>query len=224
MNISDLIELRVSSRPELGNLYWPKYDRGCWSYMHQYPLGQEFFDALMSHVSDRSIMVQAGGNCGQYVRQYANLFDTVYTFEPDPLNFVCLTLNCPTNVIKTQACVGNNKDFVALTPYRSRGAKSDDAGGIHVGGKGVVPTVIIDELNLPSCGLIQLDVEGYEYFALMGAQKTIEKYHPVIIVEWYGPWAARYNVNQEQFDKFFIDMGYSQVIESDTDQVYIYNP
>ena len=60
MNISDLIELRVSSRPELGNLYWPKYDQGCWSYMHQYPLGQEFFDELMSHVSDRSIMVQAG--------------------------------------------------------------------------------------------------------------------------------------------------------------------
>jgi len=84
--------------------------------------------------------------------------------------------------------------------------------------------VIIDELNLPSCGLIQLDIEGYEYFALLGAQNTIEKYHPVIIVEWYSPWAARYNVNQEQFDKFFIDMGYRQVMASDTDQVYTYSP
>jgi hypothetical protein len=126
-------------------------------------------------------------------------------------------------VIKTQACVGNNKNFVGLNTYRSHGADTADAGGIHVGGKGVVPTVIIDELNLPSCGLIQLDIEGYEYFALLGAQNTIEKYHPVIIVEWYSPWAARYNVNQEQFDKFFIDMGYRQVMASDTDQVYTYS-
>ena len=85
-----------------------------------------------------------------------------------------------------------------------------------------MPTVIIDELDLPSCGLIQLDVEGYEYFALLGARRTIEKYHPVIMVEWCEPWAKRYNVTTEMLDQFFTEIKYSRILDNATDIVYKY--
>lgn len=215
--LEDLVELRQSNFPELGRLWWPRYDQACWSYMHQYRTSPEFFQEVMSHVNSTGVMVQAGGNCGQYVREFARWFGTVYTFEPDPLNFLCLTLNCGNNVIKTQACIGNDKKFVNLN-------HSNDAGAIHVEGQGNVPTVIIDELDLPSCGLIQLDVEGYEYFALLGARRTIEKYHPVIMIEWYAPWAARYKVTTEMLDQFFTDMKYSRILDNATDIVYKYTP
>jgi len=183
--------------------------------MHSFRVTPEFFQEVMSHVDSTGVMVQAGGNCGHYVREFARWFGTVYTFEPDPLNFLCLTLNCGNNVIKTQACIGNDKKFVNLKV-------NNDAGAIHVSGQGNVPTVIIDELDLPSCGLIQLDVEGYEYFALLGARRTIEKYHPVIMVEWCEPWAKRYNVTTEMLDQFFTEIKYSRILDNATDIVYKY--
>jgi FkbM family methyltransferase len=137
--------------------------------------------------------------------------------DPDPLNFLCLTLNCGNNVIKTQACLGNDKNFVGID-------RTHDAGAIHVDGPGNVPTVRIDDMDLPSCDLIQLDIEGYEYFALLGAQHTIEKYHPVIMIEWYEPWAERYGTNKTMLDNFFNKLGYCAIMKQDNDHIYKYTP
>ena len=210
----ELIELRDNSEyPELKDLWWPRYDWKCWNYMHDFCISPEFFAKLMSHVESPGIMVQAGGNCGQYVRQFSQQFDTVYTFEPDPLNFLCLTLNCGNNVIKTQACLGNDKNFVNIN-------RKSDAGAIHVDGPGNVPTVRVDDMDLPGCDLIQLDIEGYEYFALQGAVNTIERYHPVIMVECYEPWAQRYSVDKGMMDSFFKELKYKKVLGTDNDIVY----
>jgi len=65
LRLEDLVELRESSYPELGELWWPKYDQACWGYMHQYRTLPEFFQEVMSHVDSTGVMVQAGGNCGQ---------------------------------------------------------------------------------------------------------------------------------------------------------------
>ena len=216
--LENLVELRDNSQyPELKNLWWPQYDWSMWNYMHKHRITPEFFDELMTHVAGTSIMVQAGGNCGQYVRQFSQRFDTVYTFEPDSTNFLCLTLNCGDNVIKTQACVGNDNKFVSA-------CKGKDSGAIHVDGTGNVPTVRIDDMNLPACDLIQLDIEGYEYFALLGARHTIERYHPLLMLEWFEPWGQRYDVSVEQFEKLLGDLGYRQILINMTDRIYKYQP
>jgi len=216
--LENLVELRDSSRyPELKNLWWPQYDQSMWSYMHKHRIAPEFFDQLMTHVTGTGVVVQAGGNCGQYVRQFSQRFDTVYTFEPDPTNFLCLTLNCGDNVIKTQACVGNERKFVNTS-------KGHDSGAIHVSGPGNLYTVIIDDMDLPACDLIQLDIEGYEYFALLGARRTIERYHPLLMLEWCAPWAKRYGVSFEQFEKLLGDLGYRQILTNMTDCIYKYQP
>ena len=41
----------------------------------------------------------------------------------------------------------------------------------------------IDALGLDQLSLIQLDVEGHELLALQGAQKTIERCAPIIMIE-----------------------------------------
>jgi FkbM family methyltransferase len=216
--LENSIEFRDNSPyDELKNLWWPRYDQGMWNYMHQFRILPEFFDQLMTHVTGNAIVVQAGGNCGQYVRQFSQRFDTVYTFEPDPINFLCLTLNCGANVIKTQACVGNERKFVNLD-------RRHDSGAIHVSGTGNIPTVIIDDLNLPACDLIQLDIEGYELFALQGAQRTIEKYYPLLMIEWYEPWAQRYGTNKTMLDNFLNNVGYSKILSHKSDIVYKYQP
>ena len=75
----DLVEIKEG-------WHWPKDDTGTWKFL------LENFDLpgkISSYVDNKKVMVQAGGNCGMYPKQYSKIFDTVYTFEPDWLNFYC---------------------------------------------------------------------------------------------------------------------------------------
>lgn len=49
--------------------------------------------------------------------------------------------------------------------------------------EGSIKIITIDSLNLPRCDLLHLDVEEFEPNVLQGAEKTIAKYKPVIILE-----------------------------------------
>jgi hypothetical protein len=59
----------------------------------------------------------------------------------------------------------------------------DTTGNQRVSGVGPIPTMRIDDLALPRCDLIYLDVEGEELNALKGAMETIERCKPVIVYE-----------------------------------------
>ena len=41
----------------------------------------------------------------------------------------------------------------------------------------------LDEFNLPRVDLIKIDVEGMELEALEGARRTIERSHPIMLIE-----------------------------------------
>ena len=116
--------------------------------------------AYLRHVTNWDVVVQAGGNCGMYPTLFARLFKTVYTFEPDPLNFYALVQNCQDdNIIKMQAALGDVHTMIEV-----RRASMTNV-GMHtvapaIGAK--IPQLRIDDLKLDACGLFQLDIEGYE--------------------------------------------------------------
>lgn len=170
INMEDQIEIR-------NGWFWPKSDIGCWQYLNTY------FDVpkkCSSFVSDKSVVVQAGGNCGFYVKQYAEIFKHVYTFEPNELNFFCLNKNISMhNVIKFQSCLGADNNLVSLRNRKNVGRHSVDTDS----GYNYIPTLTIDNLGLSKCNLIHLDIEGYELFALHGAINTIERCKPTIVLE-----------------------------------------
>ena len=136
------------------------------------------------------------------------MFQTVYTFEPDPVLFQCLTRNIDyPNVVKIQACLGNERKLV--------GTKNDAApscGGTHIDERnGIIPTIFIDDLNLPRCDLIHLDIEGYEFNALRGGLKTIERCKPIIVLEYFEQWLSRFRTNIEEIESLLRSIGYSHV-------------
>jgi len=184
-------------------------------------------ERLFPWVDRKGVVVQAGGNAGLYVLKYAKEFERVYTFEPDPMNFFSLCANTIAypNVIKLQACVGNEHKLVQIEHA------THDYGGLHIFEKPcatsheqkveptMLPIIKIDNLGLDACDLIQLDLEGYEYYALLGAMETIEKYKPVICIENY--WSEfHYGITIETTEKLLFDRGYVQVDSIDTDRVY----
>lgn len=171
-------------------------------------------------VPKHGVLVQAGGNTGFYVKQYAEIFKTVYTFEPVPDLFRCLNKNVTTdNVIKIQACVGNTHELVDL-----KRNSENEAGSGNVSGPGKIPTFLIDDLALPECDLIHLDVEGYEYNALRGARQTLQRCKPVVVLEHYAPWLARFNTNLDELETFLKSLNYKFRTEVYGDRVYMYDP
>jgi FkbM family methyltransferase len=46
-----------------------------------------------------------------------------------------------------------------------------------------VPVVTIDSLQLDPVGFAKIDVEGFEYDVLLGAQRTLERDRPTLLVE-----------------------------------------
>ena len=207
---------------EVEGWHWPINDgegdiisgNSCWRYMQQHPNTPHL---IANYVPEKRVVIQAGGNCGFYVKQYAQIFQMVYTFEPEPVNFYCLNLNVTEpNVLKFQGCLGEEHQCIGLSKFLP------DVGSTHVGGQGSTPTFLIDDLKVTGCDLIHLDVEGYELKALKGAVETIKEYKPVIALECHDAWAERYNSNIVLIEEFLGSLGYKRVGTELGDRVYTF--
>ncbi|HEX4078387.1 MAG TPA: FkbM family methyltransferase [Rhizomicrobium sp.] len=123
---------------------------------------------------------------------------TVWAFEPNPESFrfcaATVLLNDLKNVRLLNAALGDRPDTKNLIVR--------DCAGLSLGGACqiidvairdgkseieavAVSVVTIDEVvpNTTAVSIIQLDVEGYEEFALVGAARTIEMNRPRLILE-----------------------------------------
>ena len=174
----------------------------------------EHVGIILSKCKGFSVAVQAGGNVGIWPRLFAEKFKTVYTFEPDHLNFRCLCLNAGNeNIIKFQAAIGSKRGLVDLE------RDSWNCGSHHVNGTGPIPTLRIDDLGLEACDLIQLDIEGQESFALEGARETIQRFRPVIVIEEKG-LGEKYGVSPSQADDFLKELCYTATDRFGRDVLY----
>lgn len=212
-------------------IYWPIKDSGgnvsrdfaptgstCYKLMNDFP---DVPNNISKFVKNKGVVLQAGGNAGFYVKKYAEIFNRVYTFEPEPLSFYCLNLNVTNpNVSKFQACLGDTHECVNL--YNACDTPLGH-GGSHVTGPGTTPTLLIDDLNLQICDLIHLDIEGYEKKALLGGIQTIKRCKPVIVLEYYAPWCDRYGTNLNEIENLLFSLEYKYVSEVQGDRVYTPN-
>ena len=147
-------------------------------------------DAVLLLVPGRTAVIQAGGNLGIFPKRLAQEFRTVYTFEPAADLFALLQQNAPEmNIVKFQAALGDARGLIGLSRERRDGKqkhgkiKPSHEGITHIAGSGVVPTLRIDDLALPVCDLIYLDIEGWELHAVRGARDTLARCRPVLVVE-----------------------------------------
>lgn len=204
---SELVYTRAETVAGVGPWSWIYSDTGAWDGPKS-DWEDSHTDAIKLHVDDYRICIQAGGNQGMYPRLLANLFEQVYTFEPDPLNFHCLVQNCQLdNIFKMQAALGAETGMVRVNRHTmfNTGCHTVSTDGVCD-----VPMITIDTLKLPHCGFMQLDLELYEYSALLGAKETITRYKPVIQCE---------NGNDKILD-FLKPFGYEIVGYSRADTIY----
>jgi FkbM family methyltransferase len=197
------LEFRYSKR-HAGQWLWPIKDTAAWRHLNK----KTFFDfpqKVAALSTDKTLIVQAGGNCGIFPKQYSALFDTVITFEPDALHFACLSVNVTeSNVFKFQACLGDSNgscglDFNAGLGLHNWGAKRTVPYGL-------IPQIALDSLNLIP-DVVHLDIEGYEGPALEGMANTIKTHHPLIVLET-NDFGDAYGWPQCRIDNLLASWGY----------------
>jgi len=76
----------------------------------------------------------------------------------------------------------------------------------------IVPVTTIDiewaALGCPHIGVIKIDVEGAELYALEGAQQCLEKEKPFILLEWTSSNIQAYDLKEDELIRFANKSGY----------------
>ena len=197
------------------NLVWPKCDKQTFSVI-SYDWSQHHHKILNYFTPENAnVVLQAGGCCGLYPFLYGQVFKKVITFEPDPLNFYCLSNNCKGNqYIKMNSALSDKSEMKKLTIH------GIDNVGMHSFADGQnkidVLAVTIDSLNLSELSLIQIDVEGHELEVIKGAVKTIKKLKPIIMLE--------ITSNEDETLKFVENLGYKVADVFGFEKNYIFVP
>lgn len=138
----------------------------------------------------RAGAVQAGGNIGIFPSYLAKHFAAVLTFEPDPYSRRMLEQNCfaqgvGSKVMAIGAALGERNAMAELIRTRRDGSPATHSGVHHVqlNPAGGVQVLELDSFDFEAVDLLYLDVEGFELFALKGAERTVARHRPVIAVE-----------------------------------------
>jgi FkbM family methyltransferase len=137
------------------------------------------------------VAVDAGANIGTHtvaMAQFVAPNGTVYAFEPQRIVFQTLAanvaLNSLANVFCLQRALGEAPGVLHVPPLDY--TVPNNFGGVELGGATHgerVEIMRIDDLDLPACHLIKIDVEGMELAVLKGAAETIKRCQPLLYVE-----------------------------------------
>ena len=194
--------------------WWvPKRDKYCWQATRT---EVDDIETFLHYTPKTRTCVQAGGNFGLFAARYARTFDHVHTFEPDELNFGSLELNTQhiPNITRYWSALGAEKGTASLDEIQV------DNLGAHQIKEGDDFTVdTIDSYAFKDVDLIQLDIEGYEQFALFGAEQTILRDKPTIVLELKGI-GKKYGYPDEFTVEWLADRGYKHVKTRHKDLIF----
>jgi len=139
----------------------------------------ELVEAL-KYVRGKKVAVDCGACVGEWTFPLSRHFETVYAFEPHGPNVRVILSRMEKyevkNVVLWQFALGSKKARVSLigTYYRS----------MKVGGRGNDVTMLpLDHFNFETVDLIKTDLEGHDYYSILGGFGIISRTMPVIVFE-----------------------------------------
>jgi FkbM family methyltransferase len=132
--------------------------------------------------SQRRIALDIGANVGLWSRDLCQEFAHVIAFEPVADFRQCLEKNVTTPNFQIQpVALGSQTTMIDMViTEQNTGHSHVDTDSI---GKGQIPMITLDSMNLLDIDYVKIDCEGYEHQILLGAQNTIMTNRPVLVVE-----------------------------------------
>ncbi|MCZ8170504.1 MAG: FkbM family methyltransferase [Brevundimonas sp.] len=154
-------------------------------------------DYHLNFICEDAVVIDVGANVGTHSLAYANKASQgrVLLFEPQPLLLALalrtLEVNGRSNAQGYSAAVSDKvgkamfrfPDYGSLGNY---GMVSEVRDSISNEDLAIVPTLLIDDLDLDRCDFIKIDAEGATAEVLQGAAQTLSRFRPVIATEVLG--------------------------------------
>ena len=170
----------------------------------------------LSYVKAWGLAVDVGAYCGAWSYAFARHFGTVHTFEP----FLEHCFIAKRNLVPYANVMLHN---VALLDRAGTGNMA------HGGSKynylkldeGSVTVATLDSYDLPACDLLKIDAEGADALVLQGAEQTIAKYSPVIIVEEKDSELRLFGLEPGAVNTLLTGWGYERVWQHAPDGIYV---
>ncbi len=157
--------------------------------------------------------IDVGANVGTYLHAMKRHSQRVYAFEPIPWLAQSLAKKFGGKVVVENLALSQEASTAVLhipvmdgTPVTGLSTLSDDLAAKEAPYRDIsVETKPLDEVYAGDVGFIKIDVEGHEHSVLQGAQRTIARCRPRVLVEAeerHAPGSVRY------VQAFFRRLGY----------------
>ncbi len=146
--------------------------------VYQQPVRKRSF----TYLKNNNFAIDVGANVGLWTKDMSEEFTFVWAIEPVEDFRQCLQKNIFNNNvdIKPFALGAENTVIDMIITEENTGHSHVDIDSL---GKGTIPMHRLDDLNIPPLDYIKIDCEGYELNVLKGAEQTIKKHKPIIVIE-----------------------------------------
>ena len=139
-------------------------------------------DKSLRYVKNFNFALDIGANVGLWSRDLCDHFQSVVAFEPVALFRECLVKNVTKINLQIQNfALGDQTSTVNMI------ITEDNMGHTHVDptsiGHGSVEIKRLDDLNYNMIDYIKMDCEGFEYKIIQGAEQTLKRCRPIVVVE-----------------------------------------
>ena len=146
--------------------------------------------------------VDVGAHVGMWSMQLIKSFDKVLAFEPVAAHRACFAKNIELDEVELfPYALGEKSRRIAIN------TAATSSGDSWVGGEGDIPMHPLDALEIPDLDFIKIDCEGYEKFVLMGAEETIKRCRPCIIVEQKPGHGQRFGLGERDAVAYLLSLG-----------------
>lgn len=201
-------------------MQWPDAQKEHWVYSLPerdglLQFGDEIRNTAIGLCRRKRLAIDGGAHVGLWTLPMAQEFKEVIAFEPQPENADCLAINAELeNVTIHRTALAETEGHGNLEGHPSKTVGWSLAKFREGQIAYVVRKMTIDSLEFKCLDFLKLDVEGYEYEALVGGRETIIRHRPVIVIEekldpncraskLLGDWGMRF-INQVRYDRLFI--------------------
>lgn len=174
----------------------------------------KFREQILEHLPNKRTFVDVGANVGIWSYPLIGKFKHIVGYEPSKQNIECLEANVGKSIeIRTKALA----NFTGTADFHQAGKNCGDGKLCRpgIGASYQVPVVCLDDEDIEDIDLIKIDVQGWEYEVLLGAEKIIKNQRP---------WVA-FEVNQD-IDKcclFMENLGY-ETLYTKTKRIFVWAP
>ena len=152
----------------------------------------EILDYLRQNFPKQRTILDIGANIGNHSVYFANFlnYDTIIAFEPIKENFELLKINMAEYKSIGLANIAVSDKSIPL--FMNFHNENYGASAVNSDGERQVSAISIDSIMLREVSLMKIDVEGHEPFVLDGANETIYRCKPLILIEDWNKEYSKY--------------------------------